>query len=108
MSTPYETPREPRADQPSGWHPVNVGHLVVGVAFVGLFVVWVLVEQDAVDLIETGWVMALPWLAAGAIGLMATVFRHHAGPRGRMHGWVGHSGRMHGWMGHKDSRDSRD
>ena len=99
MSTPYETetPRETREQSRSGWHPVNVGHLVMGVAFVGLAVVWMLVATDAVEVEEHGWVLGLPWLAAGAIGLLATALRHRPSTYGRMTGWTGSN----------DSPDSR-
>ncbi len=96
MSTdPYDAPERPReetAPEPtSGWHGVNVGHLVMGVAFVGLVVVWGLVRSETVHLRDAGWILGLPWLAAGATGLLATVLRrreptdHHAS--GTMHGW---------------------
>lgn len=93
----YETPLETRDERPSGWHPVNVGHLVMGVAFVGLAVVWTLVDQGVVEVDEHGWVLGLPWLAAGAVGLLASVLRH---------GSCARPGRMRGWIGSNDSPDS--
>lgn len=76
-TTGPEVPPEMRgpARRPSGWHVVNVGHLVMGVAFVGLAVVWGLVASDAVDLDQSHWLLPLPWLTAGAAGLVATVLR---------------------------------
>lgn len=66
---------EPRPE--SGFHAVNVGHLVMGVAFLGLTVVWILVvAADVVDLDDHGWVMGVPWLLAGAVGLAATALRN--------------------------------
>lgn len=110
MSTHEQTPEQtPGQDatarqRPSGWHQVNTGHLVMGVAFVGLVVVWALLTSDTVDIEHHGWVMGLPWLVAGAVGLVATVLR---GPRRhwahdqwwRDHGHGGNhgSGSMHGW-----------
>ena len=42
--------RGERADRPeSGRHPVNVGHLVMGLAFAGIVVVWWFVQADLVD-----------------------------------------------------------
>lgn len=72
-----EVPPEMRgpAPRPSGWHTVNVGHLVMGVAFIGLTVVWSLIASDAVDLDQSHWLLPLPWLTAGAAGLIATVLR---------------------------------
>ena len=40
-----------------GHHPVNVGHLVMGVAFLGLFVVWLLVTTGTVALEENRWLL---------------------------------------------------
>lgn len=89
--TEQETPledRTPDAGPVSGWHPVNIGYLVMGTAFVGLFVVWALVDMDAVDLSETGWVLPLPWLVAGLVGLIATVLRNLGRRPGKMSGWI--------------------
>lgn len=94
MSTYEHTePERPREESlpVSGWHPVNIGHLVMGVAFVGLVVVWALVRSETVRLEDAGWILGLPWLAAGAAGLLATVLRrrepldHHTS--GTMQGW---------------------
>ena len=68
-----EIPREERSADAesarrSGWHRVNTGHLVMGVAFTGLLVVWALATSDTVQIEENGWIMGLPWLAAGAAG----------------------------------------
>ncbi|MDN5745641.1 MAG: hypothetical protein L0H31_11030 [Nocardioidaceae bacterium] len=60
----------------SGRHPVNVGHLVMGVAFLGLVIVWGLITSDAVDLDRARWILPLPWLTAGAVGLLATLARN--------------------------------
>lgn len=76
---PTETPREEEtAQRRTGLHPVNTGHLVMGVAFLGLVVAWALLTSDVVAIEDHGWVLGLPWLVAGAIGLLATVLR---GPR---------------------------
>ncbi|GAA3545311.1 hypothetical protein [Nocardioides daeguensis] len=80
MSYPDETPELPReerstAGRRTGWHRVNTGHLVMGVAFTGLLIVWALVVSDTVQVEEDGWIMGLPWLAAGAAGLIASVLR---------------------------------
>ena len=45
MST---TQTEREAGRESGRHPVNVGHLVMGIAFLGLVGVWALIQSDAV------------------------------------------------------------
>ncbi len=61
-------------DKPSGWHPVNITHLVMGVAFAGIVLVWALVQGGVVADDELRWLMPIPWLAAGAAGLAATVW----------------------------------
>ena len=101
MST-YEQPVEPerppeeRRAPDSGRHPVNVGHLVMGVAFLGLVTVWSLLATDTLELEDSRWLLPLPWLAAGAVGLAAMVFR------GRGLGHHGRAGRhfshhLKGW-----------
>lgn len=74
MSTypnPYAyTPDEVESDH-SGRHPVSVGHLVMGVAFLGLAAIWLLLETDAIGNDDLRWFLPLPWLAAGLAGLLA-------------------------------------
>lgn len=60
--------------KPSGRHPVNIGQLVMGVAFAGMVLVWALVQGDVVEAGELRWLMPIPWIAAGAAGLAATVW----------------------------------
>ena len=69
MTGPLDAP-----DKPSGLHPVNVGQLVMGVAFAGMVLVWALVQGDVVESSELRWLMPIPWLAAGAAGLAASVW----------------------------------
>lgn len=73
----------------SGRHPVSVGHLVIGTAFLGLAVVWSLVAGDVVDGEDVRWLLPVPWMLAGAAGLVATAV---AGRRRRatsQTGWAG-------------------
>ncbi len=90
MSTYTEPETHDDAVTPeSGWHRVNIGHLVMGTAFVGLAVVWALVVgADVVDLADARWLLPLPWIVGGAVGLVASALRgrFHDGP-GRMQGW---------------------
>jgi hypothetical protein len=67
---PYPGYTEVETDQ-SGRHPVSVGHLVMGVAFVGLATIWLLFESDVVQTGSLRWFLPLPWLAAGVAGLLA-------------------------------------
>ena len=59
----------------AGRHPVNVLHLVMGVAFLGLFVNWSLIQSGALDTGDLRWLLPIPWVAAGAAGLIATAPR---------------------------------
>lgn len=56
----------------SGRHPVNVGHLVMGVAFAGLVVIWAIVQADWVEGRDVRWLLPGPWVLAGAVGLIAS------------------------------------
>jgi hypothetical protein len=73
----------------SGRHPVNIGHLVMGLAFVGIVGIWALVQTDTVTGDDIRWLMPIPWVIAGLVGLAATAItgpRRHAA---RQTGWVG-------------------
>jgi hypothetical protein len=59
----------------SGLHPVNVGHLVMGVAFVGLAIIWALIESGTAPASDLRWMLPVPWVAAGLAGLVATAPR---------------------------------
>lgn len=102
----------PPPQRRTGRHQVNTGHLVMGVAFLGLVGAWAVLVSDTVAIEDHGWVLGLPWLVAGAAGLLATVLRgprrhwahdHWAhdhwkhGQGGRGDGGNHGSGSMHGW-----------
>lgn len=53
----------------SGRHPVNTGHLVMGLAFAGLVGVWALIAGEVVAEEDARWLLPIPWVAGGAIGL---------------------------------------
>lgn len=55
----------------SGRHPVDVGHLVMGLAFLGLVGVWALWINDAVPGDDLRFLLPLPWVLGGAAGLLA-------------------------------------
>lgn len=65
---------EPGASPP-GLHPVNVLHLVMGVAFIGLAAIWALVESGVASASDLRWLLPLPWVLAGAAGLVAAAPR---------------------------------
>ncbi|WP_028642708.1 hypothetical protein [Nocardioides sp. URHA0020] len=68
MST---TTTDLQTDRQSGRHPVNVGHLVMGIAFLGLVGVWALVQGDVVGTGDVRWLLPVPWVLAGLAGLLA-------------------------------------
>ena len=72
----------------SGRHPVNVGHLVMGIAFVCLAVVWSLVEYDVVTGRDIRWLLPVPWVLAGAAGLVASAIAGTRRPQSRQTDWV--------------------
>ena len=52
----------------SGLHPVNTGHLVMGLAFLGLVAVWAIIASDVVSNDDIRWLMPVPWVVGGAVG----------------------------------------
>lgn len=65
MSTELNPPDE------SGRHPINVGHLVMGIAFLGLVGVWAAIEADVIGDGDIRWLVPVPWVLAGLAGLLA-------------------------------------
>ncbi|HEX5090112.1 MAG TPA: hypothetical protein VFV89_20050 [Nocardioides sp.] len=96
-------------DRHRGFHQVNIGHLVMGVAFVAIVGIWALVQGDVVTGDDTRWLMPVPWVLAGVVGLVATAItgsRRHAV---RQTGWAGQGvqpGTGAGWVGAQDSDDT--
>ena len=76
-------------ERPSGRHPVNVGHLVMGIAFLGLVGVWALIQSDAVGGSDVRWLLPVPWVLAGLAGLLATGLSGSKRWTTRQTGWVG-------------------
>jgi hypothetical protein len=79
-TTPYPTspagePTPRQLTWGAGRHPVNVLHLVFGVAFLGMVVNWALIEFGAVSTHGLRWLLPIPWVAAGGAGLIATAPR---------------------------------
>ncbi|HEX3932507.1 MAG TPA: hypothetical protein VHW64_17565 [Nocardioides sp.] len=75
-ATPAHEPHaEPERSWAAGVHQVNVLHLVFGVAFLGLVLNWALVESGAVGGHGLRWLLPIPWVAAGAAGLIAATPR---------------------------------
>lgn len=75
-----ETPAD--RERISGRHPVNVGHLVMGLAFLCFVGAWALIQTDVVTGEDIRWLLPVPWVVAGAVGLAAIAFsgaRRHSG-----------------------------
>jgi hypothetical protein len=89
-------------DSSRGFHQLNIGHLVMGIALLGIVGVWALAESDTVKGDDVHWLMPIPWVVAGVVGLVATAItgtRRHAV---RQTGWVGpgvEPGSGRGWVG---------
>ena len=71
-----------------GRHPVNVGHLVMGIAFLGLVGIWALVQSDVVGGDDLRWLLPVPWVLAGLAGLLATTLSSRGKYETRVTGWV--------------------
>lgn len=56
-----------------GRHPINIGHLVMGIAFLCFVACWVIVKTKIVTGGDLHWLLPIPWVVAGAAGLVATV-----------------------------------
>ena len=78
----------PTGERISGRHPVNIGHLVMGLAFVGLVGVWALVQGDVVHGADIRWLLPVPWVLAGIAGLLATTLSGRDRWAIRETGWV--------------------
>lgn len=74
MSTIDDTVRE------RSFHPVHIGHLVMGLAFLGLVGIWAAVQYDVVPTDDVRWLLPLPWVFAGAAGLLAVLFSGRGRP----------------------------
>jgi hypothetical protein len=66
-----------------GRHPINVGQLVMGIAFLGLVAVWGAIEADWIGDDDIRWLLPVPWVLAGLAGLLAVALggrRRHEHP----------------------------
>lgn len=59
-----------------GLHELHITHLVMGIAFAGIAVVWLLSMLGAVPDADLGLLVPLPFLFAGGLGLLALVLSH--------------------------------
>ena len=73
----------------SGLHPVNIGHLVMGIAFLGVVGVWALIQGDVVGDGDVRWLLPVPWVLAGLAGLLAISVSGSRRWSTKQVGWVG-------------------
>ena len=78
----------PTGERIPGRHPVNIGPLVMGLAFVGIVGVWALVQGDVVHGADIRWLLPVPWVLAGIAGLLATTLSGRDLWALRETGWV--------------------
>lgn len=86
------TTTDPTVRRESGWHPVNVGHLVMGIAFLAMVGVWALIQTDTVGNGDVRWLLPVPWVLAGLGGLIALAASGSRRWSTRQTGWVGAAG----------------
>jgi hypothetical protein len=75
-------------ERQSGRHPVNVGHLVMGIAFLAMVGVWALIQADVVGGDDVRWLLPVPWVLAGLAGLLALAITGSRKWTTRQTGWV--------------------
>ena len=96
MTQPMNQPMTPADVVPQRFarHPLSIGHLVMGLVFLGLVGIWALVQADAVAGDDIRWLLPVPWVLAGIAGLLATTLsgrsrgRDAAGTTATMTGWA--------------------
>ncbi|WGL51752.1 hypothetical protein P5P86_17555 [Nocardioides sp. BP30] len=80
---PGERPRHDEGQRRTGSHPINVGHLVMGLVFLAIVGGWALVQSDTVTGTDIRWLLPLPWVIGGGVGLIAVAIsglrRHGVG-----------------------------
>jgi hypothetical protein len=84
--------------QTSGFHPVNIAHLVMGLVLLGAVGVWALVEGGVVANDDLRWLLPVPWVLAGGVGLLAAAV---TGPKR-------YAVQQSGWVGTSDAREQHE
>ena len=97
-----DTTSDRPTDRPSGRHQISIGHLVMGLAFLGIVGVWGLIQTDTVNGDDIRWLMPIPWVLAGLAGLAATAITGSRRYAVRQTGWAGEQPEQPdqpGWVG---------
>ncbi len=62
-------------EQHRGFHPLQTGYLVAGLLALGVAVTWLLADRDAIQLGDGSAAFSVVLVAAGAVGLVASLGR---------------------------------
>lgn len=75
LTPPPPPPPPPAATEkpPDGRHPVNIGHLVMGLVFLTFVAAWALIQTDVVTGDDVHWLLPVPWVVGGAVGIAVAV-----------------------------------
>jgi hypothetical protein len=76
---------ETEATRPSGRHPVSIGHLVMGLVFACFLALWAIVQFTDISSRDLRFLLPVPWIAGGAVGMIALAIRDRR--RLRAGGW---------------------
>lgn len=72
LDTASPLPEYDEAPRRTALHPLNVAHLVMGLVFLAIVGAWALIQADVVAGDDIRWLLPLPWVLGGTIGLAAT------------------------------------
>lgn len=63
-----------------GTHPLSAGHLVMGVVFLVVAAGWALVASGLLGVQDVRWLLPVPWVLGGGVGLAALALRGRRRP----------------------------
>lgn len=73
VAPPPPPPESPAPRPDGGRHPVNIGHLVMGLVFLTFVALWGLVQTDVVGGHDLRFLLPVPWVVGGAVGLVVAL-----------------------------------
>lgn len=62
---------DPTSSRPTRHHPLEVGYLVMGLAFLTMVGIWALLTADVASDDDLRFLLPVPWVLGGAVGLLA-------------------------------------